>query len=322
MAHYPPLSTCHWSPYTVPGIAASCVPPVLARCVPPIAARCVPGWRDGEIVATLLRDFHSEEHSIERLNMNSLRDLIHRLRANESERRIARDLRISRTTVRHYHQIAERHGLLSPDSPMPDDATLAPSALRPTLKPRAMLDTPLRFVIIQHEYALDSRISLQALVGGHHDPTSNANRPCPSHTVPGARQRRLRQRPAVHAHIAAADGSAARRRVPAPGGNVRECCLRCGQGISHADVADRSRHGHLTRADAPEEIHHQIRSPRAARIRVRAGEGKPWGTPPNPLHPAGAGACAGLTPEERHSALCPLLPGNAGGGGISRALAV
>jgi len=57
--------------------------------------------------------------------MNYLRDLIHRLRANESERRIARDLQISRTTVRHYHEVAQQHGLLASDSPMPDDATLA-----------------------------------------------------------------------------------------------------------------------------------------------------------------------------------------------------
>lgn len=62
---------------------------------------------------------------MERLHMNYLRDLIHRLRANESERRIAHDLQISRTTVRHYHEVAQQQGLLSSDSPMPDDATLA-----------------------------------------------------------------------------------------------------------------------------------------------------------------------------------------------------
>lgn len=77
---------------------------------------------------------------MERLHMNYLRDLIHRLRANESERQIARDLRISRTTVRHYHQVAERHGLLSPDSPMPDDATLA-AILGPAPRPPKMPST-------------------------------------------------------------------------------------------------------------------------------------------------------------------------------------
>ena len=62
---------------------------------------------------------------MERLHMNYLRDLIHRLRAGEKERRIAHDLGISRTTVRRYHELAERQGFLRPDVALPDDATLA-----------------------------------------------------------------------------------------------------------------------------------------------------------------------------------------------------
>ncbi len=57
--------------------------------------------------------------------MNYWRDLIHRLRSGESERRIAQDLHISRTTVRKYHQLAIEHGFLQPDTPMPQDALLA-----------------------------------------------------------------------------------------------------------------------------------------------------------------------------------------------------
>ncbi len=57
-------------------------------------------------MARLLRDFNPEEESMERLHMNYLRDLIHRLRAGEKERRIAHDLGISRTTVRRYHDLA------------------------------------------------------------------------------------------------------------------------------------------------------------------------------------------------------------------------
>ena len=46
---------------------------------------------------------------MERLHINYLRDLTFgRLRAGESERRIARDLRISRVTVHRYHELAER----------------------------------------------------------------------------------------------------------------------------------------------------------------------------------------------------------------------
>ena len=71
---------------------------------------------------------------MERLHMNYLRDLIHRLRANESERRIADDLQISRTTVRHYHEVAKRHGFLGSGCPMPDDATLV-AVLGPIPRP-------------------------------------------------------------------------------------------------------------------------------------------------------------------------------------------
>ena len=77
---------------------------------------------------------------MERLHMNYLRDLIHRLRANESERRIAHDLRISRTTVRRYREVAEQHGFLSPDSAMPDDTTLV-AVLGPVPRPPATPST-------------------------------------------------------------------------------------------------------------------------------------------------------------------------------------
>ena len=46
--------------------------------------------------------------------MNYLRDLIHRLRSGESERRIACDLGISRITVHKYHQLAQQLGYLDP----------------------------------------------------------------------------------------------------------------------------------------------------------------------------------------------------------------
>ena len=56
--------------------------------------------------------------------MNHLRDLIHRLRSGESERRIARDLGLSRTTVRKYRELAEPHGYLQPEQALPDESTL------------------------------------------------------------------------------------------------------------------------------------------------------------------------------------------------------
>ena len=61
---------------------------------------------------------------MERLHMNYLRDLIHRLRNGESERRVARDLGISRTTVAKYRQWAEGQGYLEAERQLPDEATL------------------------------------------------------------------------------------------------------------------------------------------------------------------------------------------------------
>jgi transposase len=76
-------------------------------------------------VAQFLQTHISLEGKImERLHMNHLRDLIHRLRAGESERQIARDLRISRPTVHKYHLLAKREGYLETGSALPDDATL------------------------------------------------------------------------------------------------------------------------------------------------------------------------------------------------------
>jgi transposase len=72
---------------------------------------------------------------MEQLHMHRLRDLINRLRSGESERRIARDMGISRTTVRKYRELAEPHGYLRPDQTLPDDATLC-SAFGPGPQPR------------------------------------------------------------------------------------------------------------------------------------------------------------------------------------------
>ncbi len=72
---------------------------------------------------------------MERLHMNHLRDLINRLRAGESERRIARDMHLSRTTVRKYRDLAEQHGYLHPEQALPDEPTLL-AAWGPGLLPR------------------------------------------------------------------------------------------------------------------------------------------------------------------------------------------
>jgi transposase len=61
---------------------------------------------------------------MEQLHMNQLRDLIHRLRTGQSIRGIAKDLKVSRTTVRKYRDKAQAHGYLQPGQPLPDDQGL------------------------------------------------------------------------------------------------------------------------------------------------------------------------------------------------------
>ncbi len=56
---------------------------------------------------------------MERLHMNHLRELIYRLRAGESQRRIAKDLGLSRTTVSKYRTWAEKQGYLDTARALP-----------------------------------------------------------------------------------------------------------------------------------------------------------------------------------------------------------
>jgi transposase len=85
---------------------------------------------------------------MEQLHMNRLRDLINRLRAGESERRIARDMDISRTTVRKYCDLAESRGYLQPDQALPDDATLrAAFGSEPQPRPAASTVEPYQEVV-------------------------------------------------------------------------------------------------------------------------------------------------------------------------------
>lgn len=60
---------------------------------------------------------------MERLNLNSICDIVYRLRRGQSERAIAKDLGHSRHTIRRYHQLAEEKGYLDPlcGVPAPDE---------------------------------------------------------------------------------------------------------------------------------------------------------------------------------------------------------
>jgi transposase len=75
-----------------------------------------------------------EEKIMERIHMNHLRDLIRRIRAGESERRIAQDMQISRPTVHKYYELAKKEGYLEKGNEIPTDEILQ-SVLGPGPQP-------------------------------------------------------------------------------------------------------------------------------------------------------------------------------------------
>lgn len=98
---------------------------------------------------------------MERLHMNHIREVLRRLRAGESERRIAKDLRISRLTVHKYRTTATLHGWLAAEQAMPDDATLV-ATLGPEPRPPRVTSSvePYREVVA---HMLDQRTELTAI---------------------------------------------------------------------------------------------------------------------------------------------------------------
>jgi transposase len=93
--------------------------------------------------------------------MNYLHDLIYRLRASESERRIARDLKVSRPTVHKYKVWAEGQGYLDPAQPLPELATLL-AALGPVSQPPQMT-SPLASYQEVIEQLLDQGVEMTAI---------------------------------------------------------------------------------------------------------------------------------------------------------------
>lgn len=66
--------------------------------------------------------------------VTDIRELIRRLQLGEPDRRIARDLGLSRNTVGRYHHLALAHGLLGPAGALPEPAALA-TLLQPAAGP-------------------------------------------------------------------------------------------------------------------------------------------------------------------------------------------
>ena len=93
--------------------------------------------------------------------MNYLHDLINRLRTGDSERRIAKELKVSRPTVHKYKLWAAERGYLDPVQPLPDLATLL-AALGPTAKPPQMTSSLAEHQAIV-EQLLEQGVELTAL---------------------------------------------------------------------------------------------------------------------------------------------------------------
>jgi transposase len=62
---------------------------------------------------------------MERLHMHQIRDVLYRVRQGQSDRQIARDLGVSRLTVKKYRTLGEREGYLAGSCGLPTNAELA-----------------------------------------------------------------------------------------------------------------------------------------------------------------------------------------------------
>jgi transposase len=111
---------------------------------------------------------------MERVHMNHLRELIYRLRAGESQRRIAKDLCVSRTTVSKYRAWAKAQGYLEANCPLPEDATLAAALGEPPLPPRAASSVESYREIVQAwlDQGVEMMAIWQHLQDDHHYPGS------------------------------------------------------------------------------------------------------------------------------------------------------
>jgi transposase len=104
---------------------------------------------------------------MERLSMHQIRDVIYRLRQAESDRQIARDLRLSRHTVQKYRVLAEEHGYLATETPLPTEKELRAALGPPIPPPRPDSGVaPYQAVV---ERLLDDGVELTAILARLHD---------------------------------------------------------------------------------------------------------------------------------------------------------
>lgn len=88
---------------------------------------------------------------MERLHVNYLRELVHRLRLGQSERAIAIDLSLSRNTVSKYRELAKGAGYLDLGVALPEVQTIA-AVLGPEPKPPRAVSTVLPYQQLVEEF--------------------------------------------------------------------------------------------------------------------------------------------------------------------------
>lgn len=94
--------------------------------------------------------------------MNYLRDLIHRLRLGQSDRAIARDMHLSRVTIRKYREMAQTQGYLDLSGPLPDLQTLT-AALGPAPQPPCTSSSVRPFQEVVEGF-LDQHVEMTAML--------------------------------------------------------------------------------------------------------------------------------------------------------------
>ena len=98
---------------------------------------------------------------MKRKHMNHIQDIVRRIQLGESERRIAKDMKISRGTVHKYHEIAKEKGYLEKAGFRPSEAELK-EALGPGVQAPQQVSTvePYREAI---EGWLKQRVEMTAI---------------------------------------------------------------------------------------------------------------------------------------------------------------
>jgi transposase len=107
--------------------------------------------------------------------VTDIREILRRLQLGEPDRRIARDLRLSRNTVARYRVWGGRHGVLD-GGPLPDPATLASLLTSvPTERPaheQSLVEPWRERVLALHERGVEGQAIWQLLVEEHSFPGS------------------------------------------------------------------------------------------------------------------------------------------------------